>query len=150
DRVSQSCLVVPVVKLPENLLRKQQKSKSSLRLGLVMPVARVHRYLKLGRYGKVSVGASVYLAAVMEYLVAEVNELSGNAARANKRKTVTPRHIMLGVRNDAELNELLKHVHISFGGVLPSIPSCVAEEEGQACRLCRRARVAKAESPGFL
>lgn len=28
---------------------------------------------------------------------------------------------MLGVRNDAELNELLKHVHISHGGVLPCI-----------------------------
>ncbi|PAA57429.1 hypothetical protein BOX15_Mlig005952g1 [Macrostomum lignano] len=109
---------------------KQQKSKSS-RAGLVMPVARVHRYLKLGRYGKkVSVGASVYLAAVMEYLVAEVNELSGNAARANKRKTVTPRHIMLGVRNDAELNELLKHVHISFGGVLPSIHPVLLKKKG--------------------
>ena len=28
---------------------------------------------------------------------------------------------MLGVRNDAELNELLKNVHISHGGVLPCI-----------------------------
>lgn len=37
------------------------------------------------------------------------------------RKTITPRHIMLGVRNDAELNELLKNVHISHGGVLPCI-----------------------------
>uniref|UniRef100_A0A0R3WQ85 Histone H2A n=1 Tax=Hydatigena taeniaeformis TaxID=6205 RepID=A0A0R3WQ85_HYDTA len=118
-----------------------KKHTKSARAGLVMPVGRVHRYLKLGRYARrTSTAASVYLSAVIEYLVAEVNELSGNAAKANKRlvrvalslfiilissffkiKTITPRHIMLGVRNDAELNELLKNVHISHGGVLPCI-----------------------------
>ncbi|KAM7534205.1 hypothetical protein Aperf_G00000106704 [Anoplocephala perfoliata] len=99
-----------------------KKHTKSARAGLVMPVGRVHRYLKMGRYARrTSTAASVYLSAVIEYLVAEVNELSGNAAKANKRKTITPRHIMLGVRNDAELNELLKNVHISHGGVLPCI-----------------------------
>lgn len=99
-----------------------KKHTKSTRAGLVMPVSRVHRYLKKGRYARrTSIAASVYMSAVIEYLVAEVNELSGNAAKANKRKTITPRHIMLGVRNDAELNELLKHVHISHGGVLPCI-----------------------------
>lgn len=99
-----------------------KKHTKSTRAGLVMPVSRVHRYLKRGRYARrTSIAASVYMSAVIEYLVAEVNELSGNAAKANKRKTITPRHIMLGVRNDAELNELLKHVHISHGGVLPCI-----------------------------
>lgn len=105
-------------------------SKSN-KAGLVMPVSRVHRYLKLGRYGRrISVGASVYMAAVIEYLVAELNELSGNAAKANKRKTVTPRHVMLGVRMDAELNELLKHVHIANGGVLPCIHPMLLKKKG--------------------
>lgn len=63
-----------------------KKHTKSARAGLVMPVGRVHRYLKLGRYARrTSTAASVYLSAVIEYLVAEVNELSGNAAKANKR-----------------------------------------------------------------
>lgn len=65
--------------------RKPQKSRSS-RANLVFPVSRVQRYLKAGRYAeRIGEGAGVYLAAVIEYLVAEVLELAGNAAHDNKR-----------------------------------------------------------------
>ncbi|VDN15756.1 unnamed protein product [Dibothriocephalus latus] len=87
-----------------------------------MSVGRVDRHLKLSRYTQRTLtAASVYLSAAIEYLVAEVNRISGNLVKPNKRKTITPRHIRLGVWNDAELNELLKYVHISHGGVLPCI-----------------------------
>eukprot|EP00953_Heterococcus_sp_UTEX-ZZ885_P013493 7715-Heterococcus_DN1.PRE.1 len=61
------------------------------------------------------------VAAVMEYLAAEILELSGNAARDNKKSRIVPRHIQLAVRNDEELNKLLSHVTIAAGGVLPNI-----------------------------
>jgi len=66
-------------------------------------------------------GAPVYLAAVLEYLCAEILELAGNAARDNKKSRIVPRHITLAVKNDEELNKLLGNVTIAGGGVLPNI-----------------------------
>jgi len=85
----------------------KSKSRSS-RAGLQFPVGRVHRLLKNGNYAqRIGAGAPVYLAAVMEYLAAEILELAGNAARDNKKTRINPRHIQLAVRNDEELNKLL-------------------------------------------
>merc|ERR1711934_1027239 len=60
-------------------------------------------------------GAPVYLAAVLEYLAAEVLELAGNAARDNKKTRIIPRHPQLAIRNDEELNKLLAGVTIAQG-----------------------------------
>lgn len=85
-------------------------------------MGRVHRHLKQGNYAqRIGAGAPVYLAAVMEYLAAEILELAGNAARDNKKTRINPRHIQLAVRNDEELNKLLSGVTIAQGGVLPNI-----------------------------
>ena len=70
---------------------------------------------------RIGAGAPVYLAAVLEYLAAEILELAGNAARDNKKTRIIPRHIQLAVRNDEELSKLLSGVTIAAGGVLPNI-----------------------------
>ncbi|XP_047307538.1 probable histone H2A.1 [Impatiens glandulifera] len=101
--------------------RKKSVTKS-IKAGLQFPVGRVGRYLKKGRYAqRVGSGAPVYLAAVLEYLAAEVLELAGNAARDNKKNRIIPRHLLLAVRNDVELGRLLSGVTIAHGGVLPNI-----------------------------
>ena len=94
----------------------------SAKAGLQFPVGRVARYLKKGKYAeRIGAGAPVYLAAVLEYLTAEVLELAGNAARDNKKNRIVPRHIQLAIRNDEELGKLLGQVTIAAGGVLPNI-----------------------------
>ena len=116
-------------------------SRSS-KAGLAFPVGRVHRLLRKGNYAQrvgagkpckvygishvsridcILSGAPVYLAAVLEYLAAEILELAGNAARDNKKTRIIPRHLQLAIRNDEELNKLLGHVTIAQGGVLPNI-----------------------------
>jgi histone H2A len=78
-------------------------------------------------------------AAAIDYLVAEVLELSGTAAVQSqladrdqcprseltildKKTRITPRFILLAIRNDDELDQTLKDVTISHGGVVPHIP----------------------------
>ena len=102
-------------------VRSKAKSRSS-RAGLQFPVGRIHRLLRRGYYAtRVGAGAPVYLAAVLEYLSAEILELAGNAARDNKKTRIIPRHLQLAIRNDEELNKLLSGVTIAQGGVLPNI-----------------------------
>ena len=104
-------------------VRVKAKSRSS-KAGLQFPVGRMHRLLRKGHYAeRVGAGAPVYLAAVLEYLSAEILELAGNAARDNKKTRIIPRHLQLAIRNDEELNKLLSGVTIAQGGVLPNIQS---------------------------
>jgi len=98
------------------------KTTKSFRAGLQFPVGRIRTYLKNGKFAdRIGKGAPVYLAAVVEYMAAEVLELAGNAARDNKKARIIPRHISLAVRNDEELNKLLRNVYLPSAGVLPNV-----------------------------
>ena len=103
---------------------KAKKKSRTVRAGLQFPVGRIHRYLRKGNFAKrVGSGAPVYLAAVMEYLTAEVLELAGNAARDNKKMRIIPRHLQLAIKNDEELNKLFDRATIAQGGVVAYIHS---------------------------
>lgn len=109
-------------KMKKKLPARKKRTSRSVKAGITFPVGRIQRKLKAGKYTpRVGLGASVYMAAVLEYLVAEVMELAGNAAQDNKKVRIVPRHIQLAVRCDTELNELLDKVTIAQGGVLPFI-----------------------------
>lgn len=116
--------------------KKLTKMSRSARAGVLFPVGRMMRYLRMTTHKyRIGVGAPVYMAAVIEYLAAEILELAGNAARDNKKGRITPRHIKLAVANDEELNQLLRGVTISNGGVLPRIhPELLAKKRGARTR----------------
>ena len=116
---------------------KKAGSKNS-KAGLIFPIGRVGRLLRRGQFApRVGAGSAVYLTSVLEYLTAELLELSvkavqqqnkGGKKKAGKRR-ISPRAVTMAVRHDADLGSLLKDVTISRGGVVPSVNKALAKKK---------------------
>ncbi len=64
--------------------------------------------MKGGRFAdRIGGGAPIYLTSALQYICSEIVELAGNEAQQNKKQRIMPRHIMLAIRNDPELNKLV-------------------------------------------
>ena len=81
--------------------------------------------VKGGCNRRVGALAPVYLAAVLEYIAAEILELSGNSARDHKHERITARDLLLDIDSDPELMTLKKKLNVEIlgGGVVPNIAS---------------------------
>ena len=117
-----------------------KKGGAGKKAGLIFPVGRIGSQLRKGRYSKrVSSGAAVFLAAVLEYLTAETLELaSKTVAKGSKR--ITPRALTLAIRHDADLGALLQNVTISKGGVASSGVAKGLEKKQKASKKAKKSK----------
>ena len=93
------------------------KSSTSKKAGLHLSVGRLARLMKHNRYSpRVSMMAPLYTAAVMEYLLGEVIELAHGYNKEHKKTRITPRSIFMAIKDDPELEHLLRNCIILEGG----------------------------------
>src|SRR5690242_14380852 len=98
-------------------------SRREAHAGLAFSVSRTENFIRANYKGRVTSSGPVAFAALLEYIAAEIVELAGEAAKANKFKRIKPRHVMLAIKNDEELNKLCQGMNITHGGVIPHIHS---------------------------
>lgn len=111
----------------------EEKGSASAKAGLQFPIARTRKFFDPYKK-RVGNAAPVYLAAVLEYLVAEIVELSGNAARDGKKVRIVVRHLYMAIEGDEELNRMFRDMHIELSGtgVMPHIDSTLLPEKGSS------------------
>jgi len=143
---------------------REEGGKRSLaaRAGLLIPPSRAAQYFKgIPKKGKkskqssasVGTGAKIYLAAVIEYVAAEILELAGNAARDAKRQRIKVRQLFLAVENDEELKRLFGDLNITMAGagVLPRIEPALLAEKSKKKKTSKKAPGApRKKRPGTL
>ena len=75
---------------------------------MTFPVGRIGRLIRdKYRNLRVSVDTPVYVAAVLEYLCAEIVEISGFHCLDSKKKIIKPTHIEIPIRKDKDFARLL-------------------------------------------
>lgn len=109
--------VMKFTKLVEKVQGAPSVSKSTL-AGLIFPVTRIQNYMmRLSVVSRKSERASVYLAAVCEYLIAEILEVSQVICNNMKKMRISTRHIMLAIQNDTDQKKFYSDCVFS-GGVV--------------------------------
>ena len=63
----------------------------------------------------------IALAATIDYMLAEIIELTGNVVRNRKAAKIKPSDIYQAIHNDVELHKLFRSTIIPDGGVIPNI-----------------------------
>ena len=97
---------------PQNSPIRRPRRTQSQRAGITFSVCQFHQKLRRRTLQRVQKVSSVYLSAVIEYLVKEVLDLSNEIAQYQEQNILQPRHINTALRYDQELNQLTKNVII--------------------------------------
>ena len=97
---------------------KKSVSRSS-KAGLIFPVGRIARHMRKARVAsRIGAGAPVFVAAVLQYITAEVLDKAKGTLKSGAKR-ITPRSANLGIMSDEELKHVFSEVTIAAGGVEP-------------------------------
>lgn len=84
-------------------IRRTRTTKSKM-AGLTFPVSRIRAMLKAQDVApKITNKAAVYMTSVLEYFTAEIIEKSMQAAHAESKSRIQPRHLNEALKKDADL-----------------------------------------------
>jgi histone H2A len=93
------------------ILKKKTRKSRSKRAGLHLPVSKVHKHLKLRLIGqRVLSSSSIQLTGILEYLVAELIDTSGEETHKANENIIIPKHIYLATQNDNDFKILFDKV----------------------------------------
>jgi histone H3/H4 len=81
--------------------------------------------------------SSIFLAGTLEYICAELLDLSSSIANLNNRIRITVRDLEIAVRTDIEFNQFFKSNNIEFigGGIIPYINPAILNNKSTKNRL---------------
>jgi histone H3 len=118
-----------------NSVEDDKKNKSSRtkapvtkesRADLRFSVTRTEGFFNIYRR-KVQSTTKVHMAAVLEFITAEIFEEAVKYSKSNKKKQVTPRHIFMAIHTDDDLSSLLPDT-VYDGGVVPHIHKALLKD----------------------
>lgn len=130
---------------PSKKSEKTAPVSRSASAGLTFPVTRVENIMRsLSNVERVSGTAAVYMAAVLEYVIAELLEIAGRVTAESKKMRITPRHIKLAILNDAELSRLFSGVILS-GGVAAYVEESLIKHKSRSTKKAPKTESEKEE-----
>ena len=98
--------------------------RGTTRAGLIVAPSKCSRMMKKMRLSaRFGSGGGVFMAGVLQYLMSEILELSGEVCLAKGKQRLAPRHMQLAIRGDEELNKMFAMTQISSGGSINNIQS---------------------------
>lgn len=94
--------------------KEKKRFRVSDKIGIIFPVSRIRRRLKKeAKYDRFSDTAAVFLTAVLEYMCAEILDVSGTKMKEEgKSRKILPKHLLNGIKGDLELKEFYDSVVI--------------------------------------
>lgn len=114
-----------VIKYKENIDDEKKRCSKQNKIGIIFPPSICEKFLR--KFGNsnimISQESSIYLASVLEYISAEILDLSSSIASAHNRIRITVRDLEISIRTDYEFNSFFNKNNIKFigGGIIPFI-----------------------------
>lgn len=139
-----------VAKYKESRMRIKRKMAKEKYAGLQFKVSTtytlIHKNINKNNSSYEDIG--VFLTAVLEYISAELLESSGDTARDDGRKQITPRDILKAVKDDSELDQIYSG-YILGTGVIPDINDKLLQLKGGAPNFQNKDSINGITKPGL-